>query len=152
VGAEVEKLEAEHTATMEKWSGLPPHLTRARQKAEEQMAALESRIESLRQQQQDAGEVVAKQWQEILDLQRAVREARASLHTEAGERALLQRAAALRAVVQCVECRFRATGAVGSGWGRKSSELVKVTVFPVAGEAVAYPAGGVLLRDLASTR
>jgi DNA invertase Pin-like site-specific DNA recombinase len=141
---EIERLEAEHSTMMEKWADLPAHLTRARQKAEERMASLESRIEALRQQQQDAAEVVGKHWREILDLQKAVREARASLHTEAGERALKRKAAALRAVIHRIDCTFRPTAQAGQGWGKRATDLVRVTVCPVVGDAAVYEAEGSL--------
>jgi DNA invertase Pin-like site-specific DNA recombinase len=144
IDGEIEALEAEHSKLMERWADLPTHLARARQKAEGQMATLEARMEELRQQQQDASEVVSKHWRELLDLQRAVRDAKASMLSGAGERALKQKAQAMRAVIQRIECTFRPTAAAGQGWGKKGSELVRVCVYPVVGEAATYAAEGSL--------
>ena len=58
------------------------------------------------------------------------------MRTEAGERSLRQRAEALRAVIQRIECRFIATGAKGSGWGKRNAQLVSVTIYPVVGDSV----------------
>jgi hypothetical protein len=142
IEGELARLEAEHTALVDKWSDLPT--PRAKEKAKERFEALEARMEALRQQQQDASDVVTRHWQELRGLQRDVRGARAAMLSEGGERALKQKAAALRAVIHRVECTFRATGKVGGGWGKRNSELVRVTVLPVVGEKATYAAKSAL--------
>jgi hypothetical protein len=127
---------------MEKWAGLPANLARARQKAEEQMASLEARMETLRQQQQDAGEVVARHWREMQDLQRAVGEARAAMLSEGGALALRRRAESLRGILCRVGCEFVATGKRTCGPGNARSKLVGLAFLPVAGEAVRVDVGG----------
>jgi hypothetical protein len=57
------------------------------------------------------------------------------MSSKAGERAMRQRAEALRAIVQRIECTFTATGQSGGGHGRKNARLSKVTIFPVVGDA-----------------
>jgi hypothetical protein len=146
VGADIARLEAEHSALMDRWAGLPANLTLARQKAEGQMATLEARIEGLRRQQQDASEVVSRHWRELRELQAAVRDAKAALVCEASERSLQRKAAALRAVIHRIDCTFKPTAQAGQGWGRKGSELVQVTVCPVVGEAVEYSAAAESLQ------
>ncbi len=57
-----------------------------------------------------------------------------------GDRAFRQRAEALRAVIQRIECRFTATGKAGGGWGKKNAVLTSVKIYPFSGEAVEVPA------------
>ena len=59
---------------------------------------------------------------------------------EAGERARRQRAEALRAVIQRIECSLTATGATGVGWGKKNARLVTVTFYPNSGVPAAFSA------------
>jgi hypothetical protein len=139
LAAEVERLEAEHTALMGQWADLPT--PRAKEKAREQFALLEARIEGLRRQQQDAASVVEQHYREIRDLQKAIADAKLAMQSKADERALRQRADALRAIVQRIECRFTATGQTGGGWGKKNARLVSVTIYPVGeGDPVAFSA------------
>jgi hypothetical protein len=148
----IEQLEAEHTALMRKWADLPT--PRAKEKARERFAALEARIEELRRQQEDAAVVVEHQFQQIRDLQQAVAEAKRAMKRVAGERALRQRAEALRAVIQRIECTFTSTGLKGGGWGKKNARLVKVAVYPVGGDSVEFSAGskGTLMYSSAHSR
>jgi hypothetical protein len=148
--ADIARLEAEHSALMERWADLPT--PRAREKAKERFAALEAQVEALRSQQRDAGEEVARHWRELLALRKAVREARSALLAEASERSLRQKASALRAVIHRVECSFRPTGKTGSGWGKRNTELVRVTILPVVGEAAAYPVKGAVQRTSEHSR
>jgi hypothetical protein len=136
--AEIGRLEAEHTAMMEQWADLP--MPRAKEKAQERFAALEARIDELKQQQEDAGEVVTTAYREMYDLKMAIAKAKLAMKSEAGEQALRQRAEAIRAVVQRIECTFVATGQTGGGWGRKNARLAKVTIYPVVGDSVEFTA------------
>lgn len=133
LAAEVEKLEAKHTALMRQWADLPT--PRAKEKAKAELAELEARIEELERQKQDSADAVEQHYREIIDLQCAIGEARRALRSESGERALRQRAEALRAVIHRMECTFVATGEDGSGRGRKSTRLAKVSIYPIAGNA-----------------
>jgi DNA invertase Pin-like site-specific DNA recombinase len=137
LAVEIEQLEAEHTALMGQWADLPT--PRAKEKAKGRFAALEARIEELRRQQEDAAEVVATHYQEMLDLQTAVAAAQLAMQGKAGERAFRQRAEQLRKVIHRIECTFVATGKAGRGGGGKANaKLVRVTFYPVAGGARAY--------------
>jgi hypothetical protein len=138
VEAEIERLDAQHTALMDKWAGLT--LPLAREKVNRQIATLEIRIEELKQQRRDVAGLVEQHYREMCDLKLAIADAKLAMRAEAGERALRQRAEALRAVVQRIECTFTATGATGGGWGKKNSQLVKVTIYPVVGESVEFSA------------
>jgi hypothetical protein len=93
LAVEVARLEAEHTAMMKAWADLPT--LRAKEKAQAELGALEARIEELERQQQNVADVVERQWQEVCDLEKAVRDARRAMTAEAGEHAL-RRAEALR--------------------------------------------------------
>jgi hypothetical protein len=97
---------------------------------------------------------VAAQWRQVLDLANFIREARAAMASEAGERALRERAEALRAIVQRIECTFPATGQAGAGWGKKNARLIKVTIYPVVGDSVWFSADsrGTLLYSSAHSR
>jgi DNA invertase Pin-like site-specific DNA recombinase len=139
VAAEVARLDAEHTALTAKWADLPTPL--AKEKATKQLEELEGRLKELRNQQQDAADVVVRHYREAGELCRAIIEAQDAMRGKDGERALRQRAQALRAVIQRIECRFIATDHAGGGWGKKSSELVEVTFYPVAGDEVRFYAG-----------
>lgn len=136
--AEIDQLDAEHTRMMEKWAGLTSPL--AKEKTAKWIAELDDRIKELRQQQQDISEELTAQYREILDLQQAVAGARKALKGEADERALRHRAEAVRKVIHKVECTFVATGETGSGWGKKNSRLVKVTIHPLVGDSVEFTA------------
>jgi hypothetical protein len=138
LSGEIERLEAEHTSMMQQWSDLPtPH---AQETARERLVALEARIEALRRQQENLGEAVATHYGEMCNLRNAIDNARRAMKEEADERALRQRTEALRAIIQRIECTFTATGETGSGWGKKNARLAKVTIYPVVGDSVAFPA------------
>jgi DNA invertase Pin-like site-specific DNA recombinase len=152
VAAEVDRLEAEHTALVEQWADLPT--PRAKEKARERFAEVETRIAGLRRQQENVSEVVEQHYRDMLDLQRAIRDAKTALQSGAGERALRRRAEALRAVVQRIECTFTATGETGGGWGKKSALMTKVTFYPVVGDSVELSADskGTVLYSSAHSR
>jgi hypothetical protein len=84
--------------------------------------------------------VVTTAYREMYDLKMAIAKARQAMKSEAGERALQQRAEAIRAAVERIECTFVATGQTGGGPGRKNSQLARVTIYPVVGEPVEYVA------------
>jgi hypothetical protein len=136
--AELESLEAEHDALMKDWRDLPTQ--RAKDKAKQRFAELEERMDCLKQQMEDAGSVVEQHYRDMLDLQEAIEEAKRAFQAEAGEHALRQKAEAVRGVIQRIECTFTATGKTKGGWGKKNSQLVKVTIYPVVGDAVEFSA------------
>jgi DNA invertase Pin-like site-specific DNA recombinase len=152
VDAEVRRLEAEHTKAMERWADLPT--PRAKEKAAKELAALEARIADAERQREDAAGAVAAALQELHDLQDAIHSAKEAMRAEGGASALRRRAEALRAVVQRIECTFAATGMTGKGAGRKNSRLVKVTVYPVAGDSAEFSASakGTLMYESAHSR
>jgi DNA invertase Pin-like site-specific DNA recombinase len=133
------KLEAEHTALMDRWADLPT--PRAKDKAKQKLAELEAKIDAMEKQKQDAAGVVEKHWKEMHDLQKAIQEARRAMTSESGERANRRRAEALRSVIERIECTFTATGIkAGRQGGQRSSRLASVTIYPLIGDAVEYPA------------
>jgi hypothetical protein len=142
--AEVERLEAEHTALYRRYADLPT--PRAKEKAKAELAALEARIAELEQQQEDVGEAVAAALVELRELAQAIHAAQKAMASEAGERAFRQRAEALRAVIRRIDCTFTATGKTGGGPGRSNARLVKVTVEPVVGDAVEFRGPDVIRR------
>jgi hypothetical protein len=152
VEAELAKQEAAHTALTEQCLKLTT--PRAVAKANQQLAELESQIARLEQQRQDLADLVERHWREILDLGRAIAEARRAMESGTGERALRQRAEALRAIVHRIECTFTATGQTGAGWGKKNARLVAVTFYPVVGDSVAFSADskGTLMYSSAHSR
>jgi DNA invertase Pin-like site-specific DNA recombinase len=136
LAVEVERLETEHTAMMHRYADLPT--PRAKQKAEAELAQLEARIEELEGQQQNVADVVERQWQEIRDLSRAIRDAQLAIRNDTEERALRHRAEALRGIIHRIECTFTITGATGGGHGRKNTQLAKVTIYPIVGDAAHF--------------
>ena len=98
--------------------------------------------------------VVTQQFRELRDLQQAIADAKVAMKSEAGERALRQRAEALQAVVRRIECTFTATGQTGGGWGNKNARLAKVTIYPVTGDPAAFSSysKGTLLYSSAHSR
>jgi hypothetical protein len=138
VAAELKRLDEEHTRLWERWRAAPTPRTKAKAKAD--LDAMEARIEELGKLQQDAGAAITTALRELRELAQAVHDAKEALAGAAGERALRQRAEAVRAVVQRIECTFAATGQTGGGWGKKNARLVKVTVYPVAGDSVEFSA------------
>ena len=58
----------------------------------------------------------------MMDLQRAVADAKLAMSNEAGERALRLRAEALRAVIHRIERAFTATGQTKGGYGKKTRD------------------------------
>jgi hypothetical protein len=131
VEAELTKLREEHDRLVDRWADRPTK--RAKDTAAARLADLEARMEELERQQQDAAEVVETHDREMLDLQQAVADAKLAMQNDAGERALRQRAEALRAVIERIECSFVATGYTRGGPGKKNSRLVTVTIYPVGG-------------------
>jgi hypothetical protein len=75
-----------------------------------------------------------------LDLRTAIADAKLAMENQAGERVLRQRAEALRAVIQRIECTFTATGQTGGGWGKKNARLARVMIYPVVGDSVEFSA------------
>jgi hypothetical protein len=138
LAAEVAHLEAEHKAMMHRYADLPT--PRVKEKAKGELAALEARIEELEGQQQNVADAIEQHYRQMTDLQEAVHAAREAMRSEVEERALRQRAEALRAVVQRIECTFTATGQTGGGWGKKNARLATVTIYPVGGDPVAFGA------------
>jgi DNA invertase Pin-like site-specific DNA recombinase len=114
---------------------------RAIAKVNKQLADLETEIKGLEEQKQNLADIVEKEWREISDLSQAVAEAKRAMHSETGERALRQRAEAIRAVIQRIECTFTATGwHKRGGWGKKKAQLSRVTIHPLVGDPRTYPA------------
>jgi DNA invertase Pin-like site-specific DNA recombinase len=150
--AQLAELDAQHTALMHRYADLPTPL--AKEKAKKELAALEDRIGELRRQQQDISNIVEQQWREVRDLAKAVKDTQRALTSESGERALRQRAEALQAIIQRIECTFTATGETGGGWGKKNAHLATVTIYPVVGDSVKLSADskGTLLYSSAHWR
>jgi DNA invertase Pin-like site-specific DNA recombinase len=82
VEAEIQRLDAEHTRWMETWANPPSPGTKA--KAEKKFRELEAQIGELRQQRQDAAEVVVSHYRAMLDLQQAVADALRELRGSGG--------------------------------------------------------------------
>jgi hypothetical protein len=110
---------------------------RAVAKTNAKMAALEARISELGRRREDTAGAVAALYREAEDLFLAIADARLAGRGESRERALRQRAAAVRRVVSKVECKFTATA---TSRGRGGNRLVLVTISPVIGEARTYEA------------
>jgi hypothetical protein len=130
------ELEGQHDILTEQCLKLTTR--RAIDKANKKLADLEAQIKGLEEQKENLADIVEKEWQEILDLSQAVSEAQRAMLSETGERALRQRAQALRAVIQRIECTFTVTGHTGGGPGKKNSRLAAVTIYPVAGDTAQY--------------
>jgi DNA invertase Pin-like site-specific DNA recombinase len=139
--AEMEALEREHTELIRLWQSLPTQ--RAKDKVEQQFKALEARMAELEHQMGQGAAEVAAHWREMATLQSAIADAKLALKSTQGERAIRQRAEALRKVVQRIECRFTAAqlqadkrGRRGGGPGNRGYRLASVTVHPIVGAAV----------------
>jgi hypothetical protein len=131
--AEIERLEAEHTAMMKPREDLPT--PRAKEKAKKELAALEEWIADLERRREDISETVAAQWRQVLDLAQSIREARRAMDSEAGEQALRRRAEALRGLLVGINCEFVVTGKKSSGGpGQAGSRLVAVEFLPITGD------------------
>jgi hypothetical protein len=76
--AEIERLDAEHTALTHRYADLPT--PRAKEKAKAELAQLEARIEALERQQEDTSEAVEQHNYDMVDLRQAIgrRQARAA--------------------------------------------------------------------------
>lgn len=122
---------------MEQWADLPT--PRARDKAKARFTRLEAEIDELRRQGKEIADAVGSLYHEMNDHQIAIAAAKRAMQSDSGERALRQRAEALRAVIRRIECTFTATGITGSGWGKRNSKLVKVTIYPISGDSVEFP-------------
>jgi DNA invertase Pin-like site-specific DNA recombinase len=141
LAAEIERLEAEHTALMKKWADLPT--PRAKEKAKAELTALEARITERERQQQDASEVIVRHHREMLGLQQAITDAKLAMHGEGGEQALRQRAEALRAILCRIECEFVVTGKRSRGGpGQAGSRLVALHFLPITGDSVRLRVNG----------
>jgi DNA invertase Pin-like site-specific DNA recombinase len=138
IEAELTRVRSEHDRLVDGWQDLPTK--RAKDTAAARLKTLDARLGELEQQRQDVAGLVEQHCRELNDLQTAIGEARKAIRSEAGERALRQRAEAVRAVIQRIECSFTATGETGGGPGKKNVRLTKVTIYPVVGEVRTYPA------------
>src|SRR5262249_15128791 len=126
------------------WRDLPT--ARARERAKEEFAAMEARIDSLKQQQQDAAGVVEQHYRTLTDLRKAIHEAQGAMHGKDGSTALRHKAEALRGILCRIECEFVLTGKHSSdkhagGPGLTGSRLVAITFLPVVGDARRYEVG-----------
>jgi DNA invertase Pin-like site-specific DNA recombinase len=142
IRAEIQELDSRHDSLIEKYAGLTD--ARARKKIDSQLTALGDQIETLQQQMTNVGDVVEGQFREMLDLGQAIEEAKRAFKAEACERALRQKAEAIRKVVQRIEFRFTATGLSGKGPGHKAYKLAKVTIYPLVGDPLEMGAKRVL--------
>ena len=140
VAAEIARLDKEHTRLTHRYADLPT--PRAKEKAKAELEAVEKRIGDLERHRDDMAGVVERQFREMLDLLIKVAEAKIALQSTTGERALRQRAEAVRQVIQRIECSFTATGKTKGGPGRTNARLVAVTIYPLVGEAVAFETTG----------
>lgn len=134
--AEAERLEAEHSELMKRWTDLPT--PRAKDKAKAQLVALEQRIEELEKQREDVAGAVERHQREIASLQQAVATANIAMRSQTGERAMRLRAEAVRAVIHRIDCTFVATGETGGGPGKANTRLVAITVHTVGGETADF--------------
>src|SRR5262249_44494417 len=119
-----------------------------------ELAELETRIEGLRQQEQDAAEVVEHYYRQMNDLSRAIGDARKAMQQEAGEQALRRRGEAIRGVIHQIVFTFSATGQTGRGWGKKNTRLAEITFHPVTGDSVSFSVDskGTLMYSSAHSR
>jgi hypothetical protein len=149
IEAEIDTLEKEHTRLIDLWSSLPT--PRAKEKVKAQFEGVESRMEELKAQQQDAAAVVEARGREIDDLMGAIHKALESMSGDAAS--LRHRAEALRGVLCRIELEFVLTGKTGTctvkgrtrnigGAGNTRSRLVGVTFVPVAGDGLTVPVEG----------
>jgi hypothetical protein len=145
--AEIKRLDAEHDELTLECRKLTTE--RAVAKTNAKIAALEVRISELERRRKDTAGAVAALYREAEDLLLAIADARLAGRGESGERALRQRAAAVRRVVSKLECKFTATA---TGRGRDGNRLVSVTISPVIGEARTYEAREVLSWGCVSSR
>jgi hypothetical protein len=136
--ADITRLETEHSEMYRRYADLPT--PRAQAKAKAELLEVEARIAELERQREDAASVVEQCYREMHDLQQAIANAKLAMASETGDRALRQRAEALRAVIQRIECTFTATGQSGRGYGKASSRLSAVTIYPVVGDPAAFSA------------
>lgn len=143
------EVEAEHDTLTAKCMNLTTERSIA--KANDQLAALELKIERFEQQQKNVGDIAEQQWREVLDLSDAIKQAERSMSSD---RDFRRRSEDLRAIIQRIECKFTATGKTGSGWGNKNSELATVTIYPVSGDSVEFSAEskGTLMYSSAHSR
>jgi DNA invertase Pin-like site-specific DNA recombinase len=153
VDAELARAEAELADRLEQWRDLPK-VPAVQAKARERLKALGTRIDELKRQKENVAEVVSGYYRELDELQLAVIAAKSALRAGSGERALRQKAAKLRDIIDHIDCTFTATGQTGSGWGKKNSQLATVTIYPVAGDVAEFSADskGTLLYSSAHSR
>lgn len=138
IDEEIDRLEAEHSALVDEWRDLPTPQAKAKAKAK--FEKLEARMDELRKQQSNIGELVGQHYREMKDFQDAIGRARIEFDKGADERTMRQRAEALRGIIQRIECTFTATGSTGGGWGKKNSKLVEVTFYPIVGDKLIFQA------------
>lgn len=138
VEKELKGLQTEHEKLVESWSDLPTK--RAKEVATVRLEALETRIEELEKQRDDASELVLSQYRAMDDLLTAIADANRAMRGETGEQALRQKTQAIRGVIQRIECSFTATGKKGGGPGRQNAKLATVRIYPVSGTPLEFPA------------
>jgi hypothetical protein len=133
-------LEAQHDTLTEQ--ALNVRTERAVAKVNQRLADLEDQIKRLEAQRQNLADIALAQWREVEDLSRAVGEAEEAMKSEAGAKALRQKAEALRGILCRIDCEFTLTGKHSSGPGQASSKLVALTFVPIAGDSMRIQADG----------
>jgi DNA invertase Pin-like site-specific DNA recombinase len=131
---ELARLRAEQSRRVDEWRDLP-NVKSVRDAVAVQMTALDRRITALEQQGSGLVELLEQHWRDLLSLQRRLLRAREALADERDHRRLAE---ALRSVIKRISLRFEAIAE--SRPGKSQSRLVEVTIEPVEGEVVSYPA------------
>jgi hypothetical protein len=138
VQAEVQRLRSEYDKLVDRWADLPT--PRAKEHAKAKLVALEAQIAEMEKHEQDLGDILRAALQEFKTFSTAIAAAQQAMASETGERALRQRAAALRAVIHRIECHFVATGGSGKGRGNRATRLSRVTIYPLVGDSKEFRA------------
>jgi hypothetical protein len=134
--ADIDKLDAEHTATAERWADAPTPLVR--EKAQKKLAELEAEIKEKQAQLEDASAVVETYYQEMRSLHNAIVAAQEAASSKRGERKMRRVADIYRRVIRRIDCRFADTGAKGGGFRKKGSDLVEIRIEPHIGDVLQY--------------
>lgn len=136
--AERQRLASEHDKLYSVRKGLTT--PRMMEKADKEIAALETRMDELDSQCTDLAQEVADHYRYAEELCIAIADAHRAIKGQRGERAMRQMAQALRVVIQRIECSFEETGHRGGGWNKKNAQLTTVTIYPVIGKPAAFSA------------
>ena len=135
VSQEKEKLEEEHTLLTQQILNLAPSMKRALEKTNQKLGELESKLAQLEKQEKNLADVAEYHLKQMNAINLAIIQAQREFKNEGAFR---QRKEAISQVIQRIELEFQPRIPTGGGPKAKTSQLTKVIIYPIVGDAIEY--------------